>query len=149
MGHSFSHRTESDGSLCAWFHFLCKSVNVTVQEGQMPAVTRRTPSFGRPTTTLPNADYGWFRSSFFIRREANACVTLVCFGPMAGVNSRIGQFIQSRAWDDVLVNPYILFDLVIEGLFFDVDQMVWNMNIVFGPMEHVRLRLRGETSKMS
>lgn len=58
---------------------------------------------------------------------------------MPSVRSRIGQFTESRLWDDVVVNPYILFDLVIEGLFFDVDKMVWNMNKIFGPMEHVSL----------
>lgn len=139
MAHSFCHKTETASSCCAWFHFLCKSISVKLEAGQLPQVATQTPSFGRPPPTLPNADYGWFRSSFFIRRDTNDCVTLVCFAAMPSVRSRIGQFTESRSWDDVVVNPYILFDLVIEGLFFDVDKMVWNMNKIFGPMEHVSL----------
>jgi hypothetical protein len=49
----------------------------------------------------------------------------------------------SRVVADVLSQPYILFDVALEGLQLDVDTMVWNMNRVFSTYERVSGLTRG------
>lgn len=53
------------------------------------------------------------------------------------MRERINEFVAAKAWQHVATDPYILFDLVFEALYFEVDNTVWKMNTVFGPLEHV------------
>jgi hypothetical protein len=55
---------------------------------------------------------------------------------MQKVRERINEFVAAKAWQHVATDPYILFDLVFEALYFEVDNTVWKMNTVFGPLEH-------------
>lgn len=91
---------------------------------------------------LPQADYSYLRSGFVLRKETSGAVTLVCFGASNQVSRLLYQFLQSGAssgaFQEATVEPRILFDIVLDGLFNDVDQTVWNMNQVYGPYEDVR-----------
>jgi len=62
----------------------------------------------------------------------------VAFGADGPVRSRLERFLQSGGWKPVLDEPYILLDLVLEGLYLQVDENVWNMNAALGAVEHVR-----------
>lgn len=64
---------------------------------------------------------------------------LVCFGASAGVRIRLWEFIEAKAWEDVERYPFILFDLVLEGLYFDVDATIRAMTKIFNSHEHVSL----------
>lgn len=139
MCHSFSRRTDADGC-CSWFSFLYKNISIKQGHGRLPEVDQRVPGFGHGTHALPQADYSWLVSSFFLRVHEDGGVVLVCFGAPPEVRRRIEGFLDSGKWHDVKANPYVLFDLVLEGLYLAVDEMVWNMNAIFGPLEHVSCR---------
>ncbi|KND88993.1 hypothetical protein TOPH_06275 [Tolypocladium ophioglossoides CBS 100239] len=139
--HSFSRRTDEDGGCCSWFSFLYKNISVKQGHGQLPEVDQRVPSFGYGASTLPQADYSWLVSSFFLRVHDQGGVVLVCFGAPPEVRRVIEKFVDNRKWNDVKKHPYVLFDLVLEGLYTVVDEMVWNMNSIFGPLEHSILEL--------
>ncbi|KAH6623590.1 hypothetical protein F5144DRAFT_496380 [Chaetomium tenue] len=95
--HSFGTRTNEQG-FAAWFHYLCKAVG--------PA---------------PAARYSWYKSAFFLRKDQHGNVTLVLFGPTPGVRERLDQFIEAQSWHDVEAEPLALFDLVLDGLFREID----------------------------
>lgn len=92
--------------------------------------------------TLPFEDYSWNHSAFFLRVDNDRRVTLVCFGAMPQIKARLDEFISAGSWTDVASQPYILFDLVLEGLYFEVDNALWRMSKVFGPLEHVGQPMR-------
>ncbi|ODA79746.1 hypothetical protein RJ55_05340 [Drechmeria coniospora] len=135
--HSFGHRTDDHGT-CSWFHFLCKNISVKREDGKTPEVDMQMPSRWGRGPTLPQADYSWLVSSFFMRVHDDGSVVLACFGARHHVRTRIEAFALKGTWHDVAVNPYVLFDLILDGLWFEVDETVWNMNSVFGSLEHVR-----------
>ena len=92
---------------------------------------------GYHASNLPQADYSWHRAGFFLRVDNGGSVTLVCFGATNRIRQRIGEFVAAKAWGDVKVDAYVLFDLLFDALYFEVDDTVWKMNTVFGPLEHV------------
>lgn len=63
----------------------------------------------------------------------------MCFGATPYVRERLEKWIESGAWDEVTGEPLALLDLVMDGLFREVDNAVWKMADVFGPMEYVSL----------
>jgi len=145
VSHSFGSQTDDDGSF-AWFHFLCKYI--TLQDGSPEVQTHIGPSpvsqqvTNTPTRLhLPQADYSYIRSGFFLRRSSDPHrrATLICFGETSAT-ARLRQFINSgeSACSSAIAEPLVLFDLILEGLFWVVDQIVFNMNRAFGALEHVR-----------
>ncbi|KAH6855201.1 hypothetical protein B0I37DRAFT_50372 [Chaetomium sp. MPI-CAGE-AT-0009] len=101
--HSFGTRTDERG-FAAWFHYLCKAVE--------PALA---------------AGHRWYKSAFFLRKDQHGNVSLVLFCPTPGVRERLDQFIEARSWHDVEAEPLALFDLILDGLFREVDTTVWKL----------------------
>ncbi|GKU02851.1 hypothetical protein FLAG1_05273 [Fusarium langsethiae] len=123
VSHSFGRATDNHGS-SSWFHFLCKNIDVKQMPGSAPEVDNRAAAMGYHASNLPQADYSWHRAGFFLRVENSGSATLVCFGAMPR---------------HVSTDPYILFDLIFDALYFEVDDTVWKMNTIFGPLEHLIL----------
>ncbi|KAK0719312.1 hypothetical protein B0H67DRAFT_642677 [Lasiosphaeris hirsuta] len=128
--HSFGSRVDKDG-FAAWFHFLCKKIELRRNESGRLVIHGDNAS-------LPGADYRWHRSAFFLRKNRDGDVTMVCFGASESstVRQRLADFIGAGSWEDVGSEPLVLFDLVLEALYSDVDQTVWRLNDVIGPLEH-------------
>uniref|UniRef100_A0A0D2Y2G5 Uncharacterized protein n=1 Tax=Fusarium oxysporum (strain Fo5176) TaxID=660025 RepID=A0A0D2Y2G5_FUSOF len=120
VSHSFGRSTDAHGS-SSWFHFLCKNIDIKQTPGNAPEIDNRAATMGYHISTLPQADYSWHRAGFFLRVDNNGCITLVCFGVMQKVRERINEFVAAKAWQHVATDPYILFDLVFEALYFEVD----------------------------
>ncbi|RMJ12759.1 hypothetical protein BHE90_008356 [Fusarium euwallaceae] len=138
VSHSFGRSTDRNGS-SSWFHFLCKNIDIKQDGSNPPEVDNRAATMGYHLSTLPQADYSWHRAGFFLRVENDGSTTLVCFGAMPRIRQRINEFVAAKAWQHVVTDPYILFDLLFEALYFEVDDTVWKMNTVFGPLEHLIL----------
>jgi hypothetical protein len=136
VSHSFGTRTDSGGS-CSWFHFLCKNIDIRINQGGGTWEVHNRQAELMSQESLPQADYSYHRSGFFLRSKPKESVTLVCFGATPKVCDRLKAFANAGCWEDVLAEPHCLFDMVLEGLFQEVDATVWNMNHVFGDMEHV------------
>lgn len=111
--HSFGTRTNEQG-FAAWFHYLCKAVE--------PALAAR---------------HRWYKSAFFLRKDQHGNVTLVLFGPTPGVRERLDQFIAAKSWHDVEAEPLALFDLVLDGLFREIDATVWKLLHEISGLENV------------
>jgi hypothetical protein len=123
--HSFGTRMEaehdgdaSDGGFTSWFHYLCKAVE-------------------------PQHDisYRWYKAGYFLRKHGvkqGGGVTLVIFGPLPPVEERLQDFMDKPCWQDVLIEPFALFQLILEGLFLLTDKSVWGMVDIIDKLEHVR-----------
>jgi len=155
VSHSFGSLTSVDRH-CAWFHFLCKHIRVAAiktSAGLVPAVAHHPTGFQpwavsqdtaeialqnpSDSRVLPQADYSYTRSSFFLSASNTGAVTLCCFGASPQVQGRLKRFLKSPAWSQALVESYILLDLIMDGLYLEVDENVWSMNKIFGALEHV------------
>ncbi|KAK6358111.1 hypothetical protein TWF730_007466 [Orbilia blumenaviensis] len=91
---------------------------------------------GQVVVELPQADYSWLRSGFVLKSEPGGeGVTLVCFGATPYVRRRLEAWIASMSWAAITEEPYALFDLVMDGLFSEVDATSWKMADVFRPIE--------------
>lgn len=86
---------------------------------------------------LPEADYSWNRSGFFLRKETDSGPLLVCFGPTQHVRRSFEEFFAVRGWENVELDPLVLFDLVLEGLYFEVENTTKNMKFILNSHEHV------------
>ncbi|KAJ2979196.1 hypothetical protein NUW58_g7265 [Xylaria curta] len=150
VSHSFGAISDSS-STRTWFHFLCKNISIVQEPGTSPRIaynagadagSRRYGHPGRPP--LPQADYSWLRSGYFLRTYENGCTTLACFGATLRVREQFEAFVRGDSVGDAIAEPYILLDLILDGLWREVDQQVWNMNDVLGPLEHRILVLANE-----
>ncbi len=150
VSHSFGTIADAEGT-CTWFHFLCKNITVS-NNNETPGVTyfpgadhfaRRHPTnHSVLQATLPQADYSYIKSGFCLRTTVDGGTTLVCFGATPPVEARLRTLTtRSAACRDAIVEPYILIDTILDGLYHDVDRNVWNMNKIFGAFEHVSMVL--------
>ncbi|KAF3192620.1 hypothetical protein TWF788_000229 [Orbilia oligospora] len=120
--HSFGSERHESGVNFSWFHFLCKNLSID-RSGNYPEIRNK-------------ADYSWLRSGFVLRTEPDGeAVTLVCFGATPYVRRRLEMWITSKSWAAVTEEPYALLDLVMDGLFSEVDTTSWKMADVFRPIE--------------
>ncbi|KAJ6258196.1 hypothetical protein Dda_7115 [Drechslerella dactyloides] len=150
---NFGTRKNRDGSSCTWFHFLCKNLDVD-RSGPLPRIENRvklSPAIlqsyrhsnrlrkaSLEMVDLPQADFSWLRSGFFLKTESadrGKGTTLACFGATPYVRKRLEMWIENRRWDTITEEPLSFLDLVMEGLFQEVDNTIWKMADVFGPME--------------
>lgn len=99
--HSFGTKTDEQG-FAAWFHYLCKMIRRDI-------------------------NYDWYKYGFFLRQDPEGHVTLVCFGTSPAVKNRLQDFINAGAWAAVEHEPLVLFDLVLDGLYTEVDMTVWEL----------------------
>ncbi|KAK3346052.1 hypothetical protein B0T25DRAFT_571216 [Lasiosphaeria hispida] len=147
VSHSFGSVSNQDKH-CVWFHFLCKHIEIAEDA---PTVVHRGPLRGSDETLVAHqADYTWRRSGFFLFADGDKrTVTLCCFGAEGKVEERLRQFLKRPGRRQALDEPYVLLDVVLDGLYSEVDNNVWNMNAVFGALERrllVASTSRGQAS---
>jgi len=92
---------------------------------------------------LSQADFSWFRSGFFLNSQrvpgAEATVTLICFGAPLEIERRFKVLALNLAWEKVLQDPFVLFYIIFDELYLQLDSVVWKLGKVFGGMEFVSL----------
>jgi hypothetical protein len=140
VSHSFGTRSDDEGS-CVWFHFLCKYIQVAESsEGNDPEVAHHSAADGaityRQRIRLPQDDSSYIRSAFFLRRSTEGA-TLVVFGNTCAT-TRLRDFIScDKAWNDAVIEPFVLFEIIFEGLRSEVDKNMRNLHTVYRDMEYV------------
>lgn len=114
-----------------------------------------------PDLPQSQADHSWFRSAFYLRTETalaapnlsrsssgssdatlaqpGEVVTLFCFGAPPCIVGRFKRLAERVGCDDVLADPYMLFDIILDELYMFVDNLAWTLSDVFGDTEKVRI----------
>ncbi|KAJ5984403.1 hypothetical protein N7481_006502 [Penicillium waksmanii] len=128
---------DSDG---AWFHYLCKNVNVT-GSSQKPAIAE--PNLKEGIPVLDQSDSSWIRSGYFLRwavdSATNPEITLICFDSSFYLKERFQQVPPSAIPMTAIPDPYSLFVIILEELSLQMDNVVWNVMSVFRGVELVNL----------
>ncbi|KAL2125249.1 hypothetical protein VTJ04DRAFT_1614 [Mycothermus thermophilus] len=119
--HSFGTRPEGEG-YAAWFRYLCRSIDA---EGILQ-------------------HHRWYKSAFYLKKHPATLgggITLVMFGPMPAVTRRVEACVTSLAWLDVLKEPFVLFDLILDALFKETDLTVLRLLDVVQDLEQQILKV--------
>ncbi|TFA99394.1 hypothetical protein CCMA1212_008691 [Trichoderma ghanense] len=133
--HSLSRRSGGDNSFSSWFRFSCISSLLGETYDESPEGKDDATAGAPPPDKYPTKE-----TAFFLQASKEANVTLLCFGAGPGVRRRIKDLIRSREWDDIGVNPEILFDVTLEGLHEEVDDVAWRLEEEFALLEQSLIR---------
>lgn len=147
---SFGSKANSDGTECLWFHFLCKYINIERNPDKPGYVTIKNPVKKSNVKEQSQADFSWIRAAFFLKVEGPKIditnpssrikpTTLLCFGASEALVERLKKLQNRTDWKEVLEDPYVLLDIVLDELYLQLDGVSWNLNEVYGNMERVRL----------
>ncbi|KAL7791885.1 hypothetical protein V8C37DRAFT_416605 [Trichoderma ceciliae] len=129
--HSFSRRSDDNDGFSSWFRFSYTShESPDVEDNAIDGAALPDECTERQT-------------AFFLEASNDTNITLVCFGAGPGVRRRMKELIKSQGWTDVSISPYLLFDVVLEGLHEEVDDTVWKIEEEFAPLERSIIRLGG------
>ena len=151
-----------------WLHSLCKNVELeTTAIGPSRPQQLRTTEANKQMQTrrLRQADYSWHRAGYVCKTEPSQVnsrpnipataanhpnrprrVTFVCFGgPTKALLRQFERLHRIDDWKRALRDPVILYELVLEELYAQLDDMVTQYGKVFGNLEHVTLALISRT----
>ncbi|QDS77316.1 hypothetical protein FKW77_004696 [Venturia effusa] len=142
--HSFGGRREGRELMATWFHFLCRRPNMEEYER-----LRKRDFVNRTGMYLSQ----WDRFGLFMRmkhpkepkdaRNANLqqCDTqppsleVVLFGAEEDMKARLRQIVEGEGWKDILSDPYILLDVILDELYLNMDRNVQDVSGLFGGIE--------------
>ncbi|KAL3422678.1 hypothetical protein PVAG01_06834 [Phlyctema vagabunda] len=140
VSHSFGSRQNEDHSQAYWFHYLCKNVNVELGPDGRPTIAN--PNIWEKAKILSHADFSWIRAGFYLTIQPDSAnekktqmVTLVCFGASGEIERRFENIMLNSAWEDAMQDPLILFDVVFDQLYLQIDTIAWKLAEVYGSME--------------
>lgn len=155
VSQSFGIRTDNNGTEYVWFHFLCKDVEVSKDNGPRRIID--------PANTLQDqANFTWTKSGFVLKIEDPSKVlstqsqpttnnsassitlaagakqvTLLCFGAPASLYSHLKRLKEIMSSNDLKSDPYILLDIVLEEMYKLMDNVGWVIADIFGEIETV------------
>lgn len=166
ISQSFAAQRDIDGTTYVWFHFLCKTVSFTkgqIVHQQDFAEDDNNVGRARAQAQLQSqADFTWLKPGFVLKvREqqslqmmpgrtrtsssdatmalasAESKVELFCFGAPASLGDRFRKLKDIAICDDLLQDPYVLLEVVLEEMYKILDGAGWTISTVFGDMEIV------------
>jgi hypothetical protein len=153
-------KKDVDGTTYVWFHFLCKDVTaangriVHVSEGERDARRRRAQH-------QSHANFAWLKPGFVLKikgqhgpgmpgrtrtssSDATMAVALTrprvelfCFGAPVALRDRFQNMMGVVICDDLLQDPYVLLEIVLEEMYKVLDSSGWTVSQIFGDMEMV------------
>lgn len=131
----------------AWCHFICR--NVDVKDGVIQDLGYLDED--QSTTGLAPSSL-WSMCDFYLHvrpestegSEYGKAVTLLCFGAPKEVIQRFQRLLCKRdAWGEVLLEPYLLFDVLFDQLHDFFDNKAWHISEAVRPEERAALRRAG------
>jgi hypothetical protein len=131
----------------SWCHFMCR--NVDVVDGKIQDLGYLDDVQGTPA---PAPSSLWSMCDFYLHvrpestegSEHGKAVTLLCFGAPKEVVQRFQQLLHKRdVWDEVLLEPYLLFDVLFDQLHEFFDNKAWRISDAVRPEEQAALKRAG------
>ena len=130
----------------SWCHFLCR--NVDVKDGIIQDLgyldDESTPSLA-PSSLWSMCDfYLHVRNESTEGSEHGKAVTLLCFGAPKEVIDRFQRLLHQRdTWGEILLEPYLLFDVLFDQLHEFFDSKAWCISDAVRPEEQAALKRAG------
>lgn len=119
----------------SWFHFLCKNVPVEDIKG--------VKYVGNRANGLRHADFTWVRSAYCLKTKPGTKtwsfseVTLIVFGGELLLWEKFNALASTTPCQDILQDPYWLFNIVFEVLYARIDKLAWDLGSVYSQEEEV------------
>lgn len=144
--HSFGGRREGRKLIATWFHFLCRRPNMEEYER-----LRNGDFDSRAGMVLSQWDrFGLFMRVKHSKEPKDAknsdpeqletqlpSVELVLFGAEEDMKTRLRRMVESEGWKEILRDPYILLDVILDELYINMDRNVQEVSALFGGIESV------------
>jgi hypothetical protein len=139
-------KNRQDRSEGAWFHFLCRKVEIEHGIVQDLGYLKH----GNEDRQRPDPSKLWTMCDFFLHSSPasnESCdsriVTLLCFGAPDEVLRRFVHLLGQTSWKDVISEPYLLFDILFDELHGVFDDAVWELSKAVNPEEKMALERAG------
>lgn len=68
-------------------------------------------------------------------------VELTLFGAEGDMKTRLRQMVESEKWEELLRDPYILLDVILDELYLQMDRNVQDVSGLFSGIENVRWKI--------
>lgn len=65
-------------------------------------------------------------------------ISLALFGAGDDMKIRLREMVEHEGWEGILKDPYILFDVILDELYLQMDRNVQDVSRLFGHVESVR-----------
>ncbi|KAF2129100.1 hypothetical protein P153DRAFT_341599 [Dothidotthia symphoricarpi CBS 119687] len=167
VSQSFGARKDMDGTTNVWFHMLCKDVKI--DEGRIVHQQRPGETDSRQKAQKQSqANFFWTKPGFVLKIKSQRSMTpvpnrtttsssdstlavtpsrsrveLFCFGAPITLRDRFQKFKGLATCDDLLQDPYVLLEIVLEEMYKVLDATGWAIADVFG---HIETRTFGMAS---
>lgn len=166
VSQSFAAQKDVDGTIYVWFHFLCKDLAISnnkIVHVQNPEETNDSKKKKRlEAQGQSQANFTWLKPGFVLKirdqrgsspkpnrtttsssdstitvASAQAKVELFCFGAPVPLGDRFRKLKNIAAYEDILQNPYVFLEIVLEEMYKIMDRTGWAVSDVFGAIETV------------
>lgn len=148
FGTSKNRKEKSEG---AWFHFLCRKVEIEEGIIQDLGYLRHGTEEGQKS----DPSKMWTMCDFYLHTKPGVAdssdqrtVTLLCFGAPNEIFERFNTLLGLEEWRDVLNEPYLLFDILFDELHSVFDTIVWELSKAVNPEEKMALERAGGFAKL-
>jgi hypothetical protein len=151
VGFSFgTSRNGKEKSEAAWFHSLCRKVDILDGQIQDLGYLRH----GNDHAQKADPAKKWTTCDFFLHTEPGSAndskskiVTLLCFGAPDAIFNWLASIRDHTAWKDVLAQPYLIFDVLFDELHGVFDNAVWELSKAVNSQEKMALERAGRDGK--
>lgn len=166
VSQSFAAQKDIDGTTYVWFHFLCKTVSVRGNRifHQRGATENNIGLNSRLINAQrqSQADFSWLKPGFVLKVKGQpglprmpsrtrtsssdmtmasapveSSVELFCFGAPESLGDRFRRLASVAICDDIVQDPYVLLEVVLEEMYKVLDSTGWDISRIFGDIETV------------
>ena len=163
---SFAAQMDIDGTTYVWFHFLCKTVSIEgnriVHQREAAQDSNDPEQACINAQEQSQANFDWLKPGFVLKvrqpqglprvpsrtktfssnetmvaASAESSIELFCFGAPSSIGDRFRKLKDVAICDDLVQDPYVLLEVVLEEMYQVLDQTGWAISRVFGDIEIV------------
>ncbi|KAH7392943.1 hypothetical protein BKA66DRAFT_547318 [Pyrenochaeta sp. MPI-SDFR-AT-0127] len=176
VSQSFAAQKDVDGTIYVWFHFLCKDLAISnnkIVHIQDPEEAKDNKNKKRiEAQGQTHANFTWLKPGFVLKirdqrgsspkpnrtrtsssdstltvASAQAKVELFCFGAPVTIGDRFRKLMNIASCDDLVQNPYVFLEVILEEMYKVIDRTGWAISDVFGTVETQTLGMASTPGK--
>jgi hypothetical protein len=165
VSQSFSAQTDADATY-VWFHFLSKTCHMShgqiVHLPEPGSLSNHIQEDHLRAQRQSQANFTWLKPGFVLRirnppnllampvrttssssestltpASIHSEVEMFCFGAPTSIRDRFQKFKSTASCEDILLDPYVLLEIVISEMHKEMDRTGWKIADVFSEIETV------------
>ncbi|KAJ4987546.1 hypothetical protein SVAN01_07003 [Stagonosporopsis vannaccii] len=173
ISRSFAAQVDIDGTMYVWLHFLCKTFSIKGNRVGGPWQSRGDIDDAN-ILDQTQEDYDWLKPGCVLKirkqhmppqpparsrtsssdatifaAQAEPMVEFICFGAPSTIGDQFRKLKDIAICDDLVQDPYVLLEVVFEGMYKVLDATGWAISSVFGQIEKNTLDLATTPARAS